>query len=246
MDLKFPHHECEIAQNLGATGHEPVRYWMHGNMLTMNGRKMAKSEGNGFTPEELITGNHKLLDKGYSPMTVRFFFLMGHYASTLDFSNEALQAAEKGYKRMCAALNQLDHLTASAQSDFSVTEWREACVSAMNDDFNTPIVLSHLFEGVRVINSVKEGNMSLTASDIELMKTTFRAFFFDILGLQNEDGGTDNSKLSGSLMEVIISMRNEAKANKDYATSDKLRDALAAIQVKIKDSKEGTSWTYEG
>jgi cysteinyl-tRNA synthetase len=246
MDLKFPHHECEIAQNVGATGHEPVRYWMHGNMLTMNGRKMAKSEGNGFTPEELITGNHKLLDKGYSPMTVRFFFLMGHYASQLDFCNEALQAAEKGYKRMCAALKVLDQLSPSAKSDFDIAAWRTACIDAMNDDFNTPIVISQLFEGVRVINSVKEGSMSLTAVDIELLKTSIHSFFFDILGLNNEDGGSDNSKLSQSLMEVIIEMRNEAKANKDYATSDKLRDALAAIQIKIKDSKEGTSWTYEG
>ena len=179
-------------------------------------------------------------------MTVRFFFLMGHYASTLDFSNEALQASEKGYKRMCAALKVLDQLHASDKSDFDITAWRNTCVDAMNDDFNTPIVISQLFEGVRVINSVKEGNMSLTAGDIELLKTTFNSFFFDILGLSNEDGGSDNSKLSQSLMEVIIQMRNEAKANKDYATSDKLRDALAGIQVKIKDSKEGTSWTYEG
>jgi cysteinyl-tRNA synthetase len=246
MDLKFPHHECEIAQNVGATGHEPVRYWMHGNMLTVNGRKMAKSEGNGFTPEELITGNHKLLDKGYSPMTVRFFFLMGHYASTLDFSNEALQAAEKGYKRMCAALNVLEQLKGSDHSDFDIAGWRKSCVDAMNDDFNTPIVLSQLFEGVRVINSVKEGSMKLTSSDIELLKKTIHSFFFEILGLRSEEGSNESSKLSQSLMEVIINLRNEAKANKDYATSDKLRDALASIQVTIKDSKEGTSWSYEG
>ena len=246
MDLKFPHHECEIAQNVGATGHEPVRYWMHGNMLTVNGRKMAKSEGNGFTPEELITGNHKLLEKGYGPMTVRFFFLMGHYASTLDFSNEALQAAEKGYKRMCAALKVIDQLTPSIVSEFDASAWREQCVAAMNDDFNTPIVLSHLFEGVRVINSAKEGALTLTADDIVTIKSTFQSFFFDILGLRNEDGNNDNSKLSQSLMEVILGLRGEAKANKDFATSDKLRDALANIHIKINDSKEGTSWTYEG
>jgi cysteinyl-tRNA synthetase len=147
---------------------------------------------------------------------------------------------------MCAALKVLDQLSASAHSDFDMAAWRSTCVDAMNDDFNTPIVISQLFEGVRVINSVKEGNMALNASDIELLKTTFHSFFFDILGLNNEDGGSDNSKLSQSLMDVIIQMRNEAKANKDYATSDKLRDALASIQVKIKDSKEGTSWTYVG
>jgi cysteinyl-tRNA synthetase len=246
MDLKFPHHECEIAQNVGATGHEPVRYWMHGNMLTVNGRKMAKSEGNGFTPEELITGNHKLLEKGYSPMTVRFFFLMGHYASTLDFSNEALQAAEKGYKRMCAALKLIDQIPASSTSEFDAAAWRQLCIDAMNDDFNTPIVISHLFEGVRVINSAREGILKITANDISLLQSTFQSFFFDILGLKNEEGGSDNSKLTNSLMEVILALRNDAKANKDYATSDKLRDALAAVQVKIKDSKEGTSWTYEG
>lgn len=246
MDLKFPHHECEIAQNVGATGHEPVRYWMHGNMLTVNGRKMAKSEGNGFTPEELITGNHKLLEKGYSPMTVRFFFLMGHYASTLDFSNEALQAAEKGYKRMCAALKVIDQLTPSDTSEFDASAWREECIDAMNDDFNTPIVLSHLFEGVRVINSAKEGALKLSAGDIITMKSTFQSFFSDILGLRNEAGNNDNSKLSQSLMEVILGLRGEAKANRDFATSDKLRDALENIHIKIKDSKEGTSWTYEG
>jgi cysteinyl-tRNA synthetase len=207
---------------------------------------MAKSEGNGFTPEELITGNHKLLEKGYSPMTVRFFFLMGHYASTLDFSNEALQAAEKGYKRMCAALKLIDQIPSSSTSEFDAAAWRQLCIDAMNDDFNTPIVISHLFEGVRVINSAREGILKITANDISLLQSTFQSFFFDILGLKNEEGGADNSKLTNSLMEVILALRNDAKANKDYATSDKLRDALAAVQVKIKDSKEGTSWTYEG
>jgi cysteinyl-tRNA synthetase len=245
MDLKFPHHECEIAQNVGATGHEPVRYWMHGNMLTVNGRKMAKSEGNGFTPEELITGNHKLLDKGYSAMTVRFFFLMGHYASTLDFSNEALQAAEKGYKRMCTAMKLLADIQPSPTSSFDVTQWRNACYDAMNDDFNTPIVISQLFEGVRVINSTKEGSITLTAADIELLKSTFEDFFYRVMGLQDEEG-KENSQLTDSLMQMILNMRAEAKANKDWPTSDKLRDALAAINVQIKDSKEGTSWTYEG
>lgn len=245
MDLKFPHHECEIAQNVGATGEEPVRYWMHGNMLTVNGRKMAKSEGNGFTPEELITGNHKLLDKGYSPMTVRFFFLMGHYASTLDFSNEALQAAEKGHKRMSAALSLIPSLQASDKSDFDVEKWRQACFDAMNDDFNTPVLLSQLFEGVRIINSVKEGSIKLSAEDLALLKQTFDEFFYQVLGLKDEESG-GNNELTEALVEVILKLRAEAKANKDYAASDKLRDALAAIHIQIKDSKEGTSWSYEG
>lgn len=244
MDLKFPHHECEIAQNVGATGHEPVRYWMHGNMLTVNGRKMAKSEGNGFTPEELITGNHKLLDKGYSPMTVRFFFLMGHYASTLDFSNEALQAAEKGYKRMLAAIQIIPSLQASSQNDFDAAKWRQDCFDAMNDDFNTPVLLSHLFEGVRVINSTKEGKMKLSAESIATLKQTFDEFFFQVLGLKSEES-TNHNKLTDALMDMILKLRAEAKANKDFATSDKLRDALAAIHVQIKDTKEGTIWTYE-
>jgi cysteinyl-tRNA synthetase len=173
MDLKFPHHECEIAQNVGACGHEPVRYWMHGNMLTVNGRKMAKSEGNGFTPEELVTGNHKLLERGYSPMTVRFFMLQCHYTSTLDFSNEALQAAERGYKRMTSAMKTAKELVPSATSDENIAVWTQLCYDAMNDDFNTPILISHLFEGVRIINTTKEGKLKLTAEDIALLNKTF-------------------------------------------------------------------------
>jgi cysteinyl-tRNA synthetase len=244
MDLKFPHHECEIAQNVGATGHEPVKYWMHGNMLTVNGRKMAKSEGNGFTPEELITGNHKLLDKGYSPMTVRFFFLMGHYASTLDFSNEALQAAEKGYKRMVAAIKTIGQLKASPNRTYDVDKLYHDCVDAMNDDFNTPIVISHLFEAVRVINSTKEGSITLNEEHIIKLQQLFDDFFYKILGLKDEEGG-ENSQLTNSLMDLIIKLRNDAKTNKDYATSDKLRDALSAMKVQIKDTKDGVTWSYE-
>lgn len=242
MDLKFPHHECEIAQNVGATGHEPVKYWMHGNMLTVNGRKMAKSEGNGFTPEELITGNHKLLDKGYSPMTVRFFMLQGHYTSTLDFSNEALQAAEKGYKRMVAAIKLLDKLNASGNSDENISSWKDACYAAMNDDFNTPILISQLFEGVRIINSVKEGKLKLTAADIALLKSTFESFFYDVLGLQAEDASS-NDALTDHLMDFILNMRSTAKSNKDFATSDLIRDTLAKMNIQIKDTKEGTTWS---
>ena len=172
--------------------------------------------------------------------------MQAHYRSNLDFTQDALNAAEKGLSKLIDAVATLDRLEAKETSSFDVTALVQSFYKAMNDDFNTPIVISQLFEGVRVINSVKEGNMALNASDIELLKTTFHSFFFDILGLNNEDGGSDNSKLSQSLMDVIIQMRNESKANKDYATSDKLRDALASIQVKIKDSKEGTSWTYEG
>ncbi len=244
MDLKFPHHECEIAQNVGATGNEPVRYWMHGNMLTVNGKKMAKSEGNGFTPEELITGNHKLLDKGYSPMTVRFFFMMCHYASTLDFSNEALQAAEKGYKRMLTALKQLPLIKPSATSDFDAAKLRQDCYAAMNDDFNTPIVISYLFEGVRIINGAKDGLLKLTQLDVDTLKKTFEDFLFEVLGLRVEQT-EENSKLTDSIMQLVITLRNDAKANKDYSTSDKIRDMLASVNVQIKDTKEGTQWSAE-
>lgn len=244
MDLKFPHHECEIAQNVGATGHEPVRYWMHGNMLTVDGRKMAKSEGNGFTPEELITGNHKLLDRGYTPMTVRFFFLMGHYASTIDFSNEALQASEKGYRRMMAAIRTLENITPAKSSGYDTAQFRSECFIAMNDDFNTPILISQLFDAVRAINSAKEGTITLTQENIDELRQTFNDFFFQVMGLQLEES-SEKSKLTASLMDLIIKMRAEARANKDYATSDKLRDALAAMHVELKDTKDGVKWSYE-
>ncbi len=243
MDLKFPHHECEIAQNVGATGHEPVRYWMHGNMLTVNGKKMAKSEGNGFTPEELLTGNHALLERGYGAMTVRFFMLQCHYASTLDFSNEALQAAEKGLKRLMTALETMNNLPSGTQSDFDVSAWKLRCAAAMNDDFNTPILISELFEAVKLINSAKDGSLHLTSSDIEQLQYTMNDYVYEVLGLQNESSGDD--ELSGNLMQLVIKLRAEAKDRKDYATSDQIRDELIAMSVKLKDSKDGTSWEYE-
>jgi cysteinyl-tRNA synthetase len=242
MDLKFPHHECEIAQNVGATGHEPVRYWMHGNMLTVNGRKMAKSEGNGFTPEELVTGNHKLLDKGYSPMTVRFFMLQGHYTSTLDFSNEALQAAERGYKRMTAAMKLMEKLAPSDTSDENIQAITDACYAAMNDDFNTPILISHLFEGVRIINSINDGKLKLTAPDIALLSKTMDEFFHQVLGLNIEDAGA-NDALTEQLMNFILEIRSNAKSNKDFVTSDLIRDSLAKLNIQIKDTKEGATWS---
>jgi cysteinyl-tRNA synthetase len=218
---------------------------MHGNMLTVNGRKMAKSEGNGFTPEELITGNHKLLDKGYSPMTVRFFFLMGHYASTLDFSNEALQAAEKGYKRLMAAKALIDKLPVSASSDINMGEMKKLCADAMSDDFNTPVVIANLFEAVRWINSVKEGLMKITQQDKEELSNLFTDYTERILGLKAETEGQGESKLTGQLMEFILNLRIDAKANKDFATSDKIRNELGKMNVQIKDTKEGSTWSYE-
>ena len=248
MDLKFPHHECEIAQNVGAHGGErPVRYWLHGNMLTVNGRKMSKSEGNGFTPEELITGNHKLLEKGYSPMTVRFFMLQGHYAGTLDFSNPALQAAEKGLERLMSAWSTLDGL--------GPTEGTEACpdldalvdraYAAMNDDFNTPVLIAVLYDAVKAINSMASGRMSVTVEGIAQLKALFSHFAEDILGLEQESGDADGHDRSDGLMEVLCAVRAEAKANKDWATADLIRDRLGAMGVQIKDGKDGTSWTFD-
>ncbi len=245
MDLKFPHHECEIAQNVGATEVDPVKYWIHGNMLTMNGRKMSKSEGNGFSPEELITGNHKLLDRGYSPMTVRFFMLQGHYASTLDFSNTALQAAEKGYKKLTTAINTLKTLKTGEKTDFDLASFKQRCADAMNDDFNTPILISVLFDGVKFINSVKAGTLSITASDLLELNKIYRDYMMEVLGFREEEqvNGADN--IDAQLIELLLRLRKEAKSNNDYALSDKIRDELAELKIQIKDSREGTTWERE-
>lgn len=244
MDLKFPHHECEIAQSVAADGIAPVRYWMHGNMLTVNGRKMAKSEGNGFTPDELVTGNHKLLEKGYSPMTVRFFMLQCHYASTLDFSNAAMQAAEKGLERLMAAMATLAKLRPSAGHEGAdVAERLEsACIAAMNDDLNSPVMIAELFEGVRVINSANDGKLALGAAAIDRLRTLFNAMVFDVLGLREERAAANDDTALDGLVQEFIRMRAEAKANKDYATGDRIRDRLAALGIALKDTKEGTTW----
>ena len=249
MDLKFPHHECEIAQNMGAHGPEdPVRYWIHGNMLTVNGRKMSKSEGNGFTPDELITGNHKLLEKGYSPMTVRFFMLQGHYSGTLDFSNPALQAAEKGLERLMAAWALLRGLAPSegAEGQPDVESLRTRAYAAMNDDFNTPMLIAVLYDAVKAINSVAAGHMSIDAAGVAGLQDLFEDFANEILGLAPEDEGpSDGHDRSDGLMEVLCAIRAEAKSNKDWATADLIRDRLGAMGVNIKDGKDGTSWTFD-
>jgi cysteinyl-tRNA synthetase len=243
MDLKFPHHECEIAQSVAADGHAPVRYWMHGNMLTVNGRKMAKSEGNGFTPEELLTGNHKLLEKGYSAMTVRFFMLQSHYASTLDFSNAAMQAAEKGLERLMAAMNLLGKLKPSTTDGADVASLEKRCYEAMNDDINTPVMIGELFEGVRMINSMNDGKLTLTSGGLERLSNLMRSMVFDILGLvQEQQNNVDHAAMDG-LVKEFVRMRAEAKARKDYAGSDAIRDRLLALGIALKDTKEGTTWS---
>jgi cysteinyl-tRNA synthetase len=247
MDLKFPHHECEIAQNKGASGVDPVKYWMHGNMLTVNGRKMAKSEGNGFTPEELISGNHPLLDKGYSPMTVRFFMLQGHYASTLDFSNEALHAAEKGLAKLNAAREKINELSASETSDFDAQAWQRRCFNAMNDDFNTPVLIAVLFEAVKVINSNAAGTLALTKSDIDCLQWGMSAFCEQVLGLKHDTEANSHADghLADGLMDLVLALRADAKSNKDWATADRIRDHLKNMHIEIKDTKDGASWTHE-
>ena len=246
MDLKFPHHECEIAQNIGANGVErPVKYWMHGNMLTVNGRKMAKSEGNGFTPEELITGNHPLLERGYSAMTVRFFMLQGHYASTLDFSNEALQAAEKGLDRMMSALEKLDSLPASAESDqadMDIAGIEKRCAEAMGDDFNTPILISVLFEAVKLINNISTGRISISAHQKESLIALVHGYTFEVLGLQMEVNATAESHDEEALMNLLVELRGKAKVNQDWDTADTIRKALAEMGITIMDGKDGSSW----
>ncbi len=245
MDLKFPHHECEIAQSVGADGITPVKYWMHGNMLTVNGTKMSKSLGNSFLPEELIAGDHPLLEKGYSPMVVRFFFLQANYKSTVDFSNEALQAAEKGLKRLMEAIDTLKKLAPTDKSSIQIDALIEKSNDSMNDDFNTPMTIAHLFDGVKMINSVNDGNDSINTSDLERLQNHYNTFVFDILGLQSENSESSNDDLSGELMELIINLRNQSKENKDWGTADLIRDELKKLKISIKDSKDTSTWNYE-
>lgn len=242
MDLLFPHHECEIAQSVAANGKEAVRYWMHNNMITINGQKMGKSLGNFITLEELFTGTHKLLHQAYSPMTIRFFILQAQYRSTLDFSNEALQAAEKGLARLIAANRILDKVKASDKSSVDVNDLTNRVFEAMSDDLNSPIAIAVLFDWVRNINSLAEGKESISAADLEYLKQNFRTIIFDILGLTDEASGSKHAELTANLIDMLLKMRLNAKANKDFATSDKIRDELAKLGVTIRDRKDGFDW----
>jgi cysteinyl-tRNA synthetase len=241
MDLLFPHHECEIAQSTAGLGKESVKYWMHNNMITVNGQKMGKSLGNFITLDEFFTGSHKSLEQAYSPMTIRFFILQAHYRSTLDFSNEALQASEKGLKRLMQGYETLGKLKPSAKSTSDIAALQKKCFEAMNDDLNSPIVISNLFDAVRIINSVNDGKESLNSEDIALLKKIFDDFLFNILGL-SDDTGSENSAILSDLMKLIITLRQTAKQNKDYTTSDKIRDELAKLKITIKDTKDGAEW----
>jgi cysteinyl-tRNA synthetase len=241
MDLMFPHHECEIAQSVAAQGKDAVRYWIHNNMITINGQKMARSLNNFITLAELFSGNHALLAKAYSPMTIRFFVLQAHYRGTLDFSNEALQAAEKGLERLMTAMENLGKIRTSDSSSIPVDELEKSCYAAINDDLNTPILLAALFEGVKYINLLLEGSESITIEDLEKLSRIMNSFVIDILGLKNEKTA-GNDQLIGYLVEFVLSLRKEARARKDFQTSDRVRDELGRLGIEIKDTKDGTEW----
>ena len=245
MDLVFPHHECEIAQSTAALGHESVRYWMHNNMITINGQKMGKSLGNFITLDEFFTGSHKLLDQAYSPMTIRFFILQAQYRSTVDFSNDALKASEKGYQRLMEAYSRLKSLKPSVASTVDVKDLRAKCTEAMNDDLNSPIVISHLFEAAKAINAVADGKATISAEDLEELKATYKLFVEDVLGLKADaaEGSSSTSEAYKKAVDLLLNIRLEAKQNKDWATSDKIRNALQAAGFTIKDTKDGFEWS---
>ena len=243
MDLVFPHHECEIAQSVASQGDDMVHYWMHNNMITVNGTKMGKSLGNFITLDEFFNGSHAMLTQAYSPMTIRFFILQAHYRSTVDFSNEALQASEKGLQRLLEAVDGLDRIKTSAASDVEVQSIRTKCHEAMNDDLNSPIVISHLFESARIVNNVLAGNNKLSEADLKELKDTFHLFLFDILGLKEETGSSDGREAAyGKVVDMLLEQRMQAKANKDWAMSDKIRNELTALGFEIKDTKDGFEW----
>ena len=244
MDLIFPHHECEIAQAVASQGEDMVHYWMHNNMITINGQKMGKSLGNFITLDEFFTGDNKMLSQAYSPMTIRFFILQAHYRSTVDFSNEALQAAEKGLERLMDAYHHLMKLKADDVSTVDVKDLRRKCYDAMNDDLNSPIVIAHLFDAARTINSVKDGKATISLEDLKELQDVFHTFIFDILGMKDEaaSAGNNSNEAFGKAMDLLLTIRQQAKANKDWATSDKIRNELTAIGFEIKDTKDGAEW----
>ena len=243
MDLKFPHHECEIAQNEACTGQTPVNYWMHANMLTLNGKKMAKSTGNNILPGEILNGKNTILSKAFPASVARFFMLQAHYRSILDFSDEAIVAAEKGYKRLMEAVDSLNQINVSPNSSLDIANWKQLCYDAMNDDFNTPILIAQLFEGVRFVNLLKENKETISAADLETLSTTMHSFVYNVLGLENQKAtDSSNDKLEGTV-NMLISMRNKARADKDFAMSDHIRDQLLTLGIQLKDSKEGTTFS---
>ena len=245
MDLLFPHHECEIAQSTAALGKESVRYWMHNNMITINGQKMSRSLNNFITLDQLFSGDHPLLRQAYSPMTIRFFLLQAHYRSTIDFSNEALQASEKGYQKLIKAYLTLNKLKPSLSSSVDISSLKAKCHEAMDDDLNSPVLLSHLFEGVRYINAAGDGTERFSSGDIETLKEIYKTFVFDVLGLLDEEAGKADDRITEHLMKIIIDLRQDAKKRKEWTLSDKIREELKKAGIILKDLKDGADWEIE-
>ncbi len=242
MDLKFPHHECEIAQAQACYHKTPVNYWMHTNMLNLNGKKMSKSTGNSILPSEIYNGNNDILSKAFGPSITRFFIMQAHYRSVLDLSNDALEASEKGYIRLMNAVQQISSIVPGSTSSLDIMTWKQSCYDAMNDDFNTPILIAQLFEGVKYVNLLKENKETVTTEDLEVFKATLRVFVFEVLGLEDATSNDNSDKLSG-VVAMLIEMRNEARANKDWILSDKIRDKLLERGIQLKDGKEGTTFS---
>ncbi|WP_291963689.1 cysteine--tRNA ligase, partial [Maribacter sp.] len=243
MDLKFPHHECEIAQAEACNGQSPVNYWLHANMLTLNGRKMAKSTGNSILPGEIFSGENEILSKPFSPSMVRFFMMQAHYTSILDMSNDALLASEKGFNKLMEAINSLKSLSTGKTTDFDIAAWKASCYAAMNDDFNSPILIAKLFDAVKHINLIKEGSESITVEDKLELENTLHGFVFDVLGLENKSSSDADTEKLGGVVELLIELRKAARENRDFATSDQIRDQLAALGIQLKDGKEGTTYS---
>ena len=244
MDLLFPHHDCEIAQNTVAIGENSIKYWIHNNMITINGQKMGKSLGNFITLDELFNGTHKILEKAYSPMTIRFFIMQAHYRSTIDFSNEALQAAEKGLTKMLKAYENIKSLNPTQENTVDIQNIKNKCYEAINDDLNSPIVIANLFEAVRIINSIDCGNDKINNENLEILKEIFDTFLFKILGIQNEniEINTKNNEILNNVVDMVLNLRMQAKANKDYAMSDFIRNELTKYGIAVKDKKDGFEW----
>ena len=245
MDLVFPHHECEIAQAVAAQGKPMVKYWMHNNMITINGKKMGKSYNNFITLDQFFTGTHEKLEQAYTPMTIRFFILQAHYRSTVDFSNEALQASKKGLDRLMEALTALQRIEAAPAgltADYAA-ELEQKCYEALDDDMNSPIAISHLFDACRTINQLADHKQTITAEGLEALRRVFNTFVCDILGLQAEaQGNAEREAAFGAAVNLLLEVRSQAKAAKDWATSDKIRDELAALGFEVKDTKDGATW----
>ena len=244
MDLVFPHHEAEVAQSYACNNCSPVNYWMHNNMITVDGKKMGKSLGNFINLKEFFTGSHKKLEQAYSPMTIRFFILQAHYRSTIDFGNTALKAAEKGFSKLMTAMESLKEIIPSKTSTYNVIALEKKCYAAMDDDFNTPILISHLFEGVKTINSVNDGNASLSSDDIVKLKTIFNTFITDILGLKQEQKNNNNN-FTNKIMDLVLQLRTQAKSNKDFLTADLIRHELSKINIQINDGRNKSSWEFK-